>query len=52
MAVHDPTRDIQRFDAYRAALRDAVGAATPEQPRVRTLTVHSLRRRRHDKTAK
>src|SRR3954451_21419148 len=25
VATHDPTRDVQRFDAYRAALRDAVG---------------------------
>ena len=37
VATHDPTRDVQQFDAYRAALRDAVAGAVPQGSRRRSL---------------
>jgi hypothetical protein len=52
VAVHDSARDVKRFDAYRAALRQAVGADTINEPRSQTLKRHSLRRRKPDKTSK
>jgi len=45
MAVHDPTREVQRFDEYRAALRDAVQSGTKSGTRSRMLKVQPLRRR-------
>jgi hypothetical protein len=52
VATHDPTRDVQRFDAYRAALRDAVGEEPVPTSRRRTLKVSAPRRRRVTRTTK
>jgi hypothetical protein len=51
MAPHDPIRDVQRFDAYRAALREAVGADASGEPRPRILKSRPLRLRKRAKTS-
>jgi hypothetical protein len=47
VALQDPTRDVERFDAYRAALRDAVGGAERKAP-----SAHAARPRRRRKNGK
>ena len=37
VATHDPTRDVQQFDAYRAALRDAVAGEVSQGARRKSL---------------
>jgi hypothetical protein len=49
--AHDPIRDVQRFDAYRAALREAVGADTTNELRPRVLKSRHVRRRKRAKAS-
>jgi hypothetical protein len=48
VALQDPTRDVERFDAYRAALRDAVGGSVPKAGS----SAHAGRPRRRRKIGK
>jgi hypothetical protein len=42
----DPIRDVESFDAYRAALRNAVTAVGKDAPTARSRKVQFLHRRR------
>jgi len=52
MASNDATRDVEQFDAYRAALREAVNADGSDAPRRPARKVRLLHRRGTSMTSK